>query len=222
MALTNAYATLAALQDVSKNTRAADAPRLERALNAASRAIDRYTGRRFWLDAVATTRTFSVPVATYTISVPDIGVRAGVSVATGPGDGTFPTAISASAFYLAPLDSDQPDPIAEPFTSIVATNAPFLSSRFLTARSGPTVQVTARFGWPDAIVTTGVAAAPDDVVEACLLMAHRIVRRKDTPDGVAGNDDTGVIRITRRDGDVVDLLDPLVRMDGRNGQTGIA
>lgn len=216
MALTNAYATLAALQEQLKNTRAGDGPRLERALNASSRAIDRFTGRRFWLDAVATTRTFVVPVSTREISVPDIGVRAGVAVATGGGDGVFATALAASGFYLAPVDADQADPIVEPFTAVVA------SSPFTASATGPTVQVTARFGWPGATVAAGVAAAPDDVVEACILMAARLVRRKDTPDGVAGNDDVGIVRITRRDWDVVDLLDPFVRMDGRNGQAGIA
>jgi hypothetical protein len=49
----------------------------------------------------------------------------------------------------------------------------------------PTVQVTAKFGWP---------AVPDDVTKACLVQAGQLHKAKDTPFGVAGVSDMGVLR----------------------------
>jgi len=64
------------------------------------------------------------------------------------------------------------------------------------------VQVTAKWGWP---------AVPDNVVEACLILAARIFRRKDSPDGTAGAGDFGPIRISRTDPDVADMLSHYVK-----------
>lgn len=63
----------------------------------------------------------------------------------------------------------------------------------------PTISLTARFGWP---------AVPDEVVQACKILAARLYRRKDSPDGVAGSDQWGPIRVSREDPDVRTLLDP--------------
>lgn len=63
----------------------------------------------------------------------------------------------------------------------------------------PTVSLTARFGWPE---------VPDEVVQACKILAARLYRRKDSPDGIAGSSEWGVIRVSREDPDVKSLLDP--------------
>lgn len=46
-----------------------------------------------------------------------------------------------------------------------------------------------------------------DVQEAVLLMASRLFKRRQSPEGVAGWDDLGVVRIVSRDPDVQALLE---------------
>lgn len=223
MSIVNGYASLTDLKDrlgITVSTRDAA---LERAITAASRAVDRHTGRRFWLDAAATTRVYRTPVDTLELTVDDIGDPAGVQLATDEdGDGTFETSWLASDFYLAPLNADKGLPDVRPFTSVVCSSTVRPFRRLWGSSTRPTVQVTARFGWPGAVVTQGVAAAPADVVEATLLKAARLVRRKDSPEGVAGTSDTGVVRVSKyEDPDVVLLLADLVRFDGPSGMAGI-
>lgn len=59
------------------------------------------------------------------------------------------------------------------------------------------VRVTARWGWP---------AVPTQVAEATLRTAARAYRRKDSPDGVAGSSDWGLIRVPNLDPDVRQML----------------
>jgi hypothetical protein len=60
------------------------------------------------------------------------------------------------------------------------------------------VKVTAQWGF---------AEVPDDVEEACRIKAAKLYRRKDSPEGVAGSGEFGVVRISKfEDPDVVMLL----------------
>ncbi|MFC8456442.1 hypothetical protein ACFUJ0_06100 [Streptomyces sp. NPDC057242] len=63
------------------------------------------------------------------------------------------------------------------------------------------MRVGTRFGWP---------AVPDDITEAALIQAARLYRRKDSPEGVTGSAEWGVVRLSRRDPDVWNLIDPYV------------
>lgn len=225
MTIVNGYAALADLK-ARLNLTSSDATRdaaLERQITAASRAIDRHCGRRFYLDSVATTRVYRTPVDTLELAVDDIGDATGVAVATDEdGDGAFETAWLASDFYLGPLNADKGLPDVRPFTRVICSSTVRPFRRLWGSSTRPTVQVTAKFGWPGAAVAGGVAAAPADVVEATLLKAARLARRKDSPEGVAGSSDTGVVRISKyEDPDVVLLLADLVRFDGPSGMAGI-
>jgi hypothetical protein len=62
---------------------------------------------------------------------------------------------------------------------------------------GVDAQVTAQWGWP---------AIPDEINEACLFMAQRLFKRKDSPEGVAGMSDIGLMRIIARDPDYLGLI----------------
>ena len=57
---------------------------LERAINAASRAIDGYCRRKFWLDAAETVHSYKVG-STTRVNVDDIGSLSGLIVKTDPG-----------------------------------------------------------------------------------------------------------------------------------------
>lgn len=63
------------------------------------------------------------------------------------------------------------------------------------------VRVTARFGWPD---------VPDDIEQAALIQASRLFKRKDSPEGVTGSAEWGVVRLSRRDPDVWNLIEPYI------------
>lgn len=67
-------------------------------------------------------------------------------------------------------------------------------------------------------VTLPVGATSNDypapVRMAVLLTAHRLWKRRTSPEGVAGFGDLGAIRITAVDADVEALISPYLRLDG--------
>lgn len=169
---------------------------LEKAVSSASRAVDRWTGRRFWQDAAPVTRTFR-PTDPYRVDVADISTTTGLLVATGT-DGTFGSAWTLDAdFELEPENADA-DGGAFAWWELVAVGG--LS--FPCARRR-TVQVTARWGW---------SAVPDQVMAATILRAVSIFKRKEAPYGVADFGEFGPVRITRKDPDVIDLLMPFQKV----------
>lgn len=74
------------------------------------------------------------------------------------------------------------------------------SRRFPGSSVGrPTVQVTGIFG---------TETPPPEIIQACLIQAARVFKRRGSPEGVAGVADFGVIRVGARvDPDVAALLD---------------
>jgi len=200
LTVTNGYTTLALLRTfMGAPTTPAD-ELMEAAINAASRSIDNYCGRRFWVDPTVVVRTF-VATSTTSLAVPDgIGTTTGLIIKTDPaGDGTFETTWATTDYELRPVEAPNVFPEAEPWTEIRAIGSLVFPVATATGRSDR-VQVTAKWGWP---------AVPDPVSYACRLKAARLVSRKDSPQGVAGFGDFGPVRLTsREDSDVVLLLDP--------------
>lgn len=174
-------------------TDTADDARFELALIAASRAIDEHCGRRFYADTAATARTYR-PEDPYVLVVDDISTATGVVVKTDTADnGTYDTTLAVTTDYI----TEPPNALAQsrPLRRIV-----YLTGAFPTAGHRPRVQVTAKWGWP---------AVPAQVRDACLIKAARLFRRADSPEGVAGVGDFGVVRISRyEDPDVSMLLAP--------------
>jgi hypothetical protein len=206
------YASVGELRAAVGDDRAAlDAGQLTQALRSASRAIDGYCSRslgRFWLDPVATTRTY--PPSEYRDRwcawVDDIGSTVGLVVKTDTaGDGTWAdTWAIGTDFQLEPLNAAA-NGGAYAWTRIVAIGSKTLPCATGYGGQRPTLQVTARHGW---------SQIPDPVREATLLKAARLYRRKDAPFGVAGFDEFGPVRITRSDSDVVELLGPYMNLAG--------
>lgn len=187
------YATLELFKSSLKITEADRDELLTQALTAASRWIDRHTGRRpngFTLDSSASTRTFDARQAVrradrYLLLVDEIGSLTDLAVETG--DGTTWTAYT--------------DYRTEP-TNALGASRPITSLSGIGWWSGSDqVRVTARWGWP---------SVPDEITQATLVQAGRLYRRKDSPEGVAGAGDFGVVRLARIDPDVRALLDPFV------------
>lgn len=194
--MANEYGELATLKE-RLNIEADDASRdnlLNSALAAASRGIDRATGRRFWLDDDPVQRVFNprgrvvIEYDGERLLVDDIGSDSGLIVETGRG-----ATWSAIASYETGPDNALAD--SQPITALLLVNGTW---------GTPTnrVRITARFGWP---------AVPDDVAEAAMIQAARLYRRKDSPEGVMGSAEWGVVRLSRRDPDVWNLIEPYVR-----------
>lgn len=173
---------------------------IDMAINAASRSIDNYCQRRFWLDGSAVARTF-IPDSLLCVEFgDDLGDSASVILKTdASGDGVFETTWSSSDYELLPVNAPSAWPEAKPWTSVRAVGGktfPWLVNTWLTRLDR--VQITAKWGWP---------AVPDAVTQACLIKASRLFHRKDSPQGIAGFGDFGPVRLSRlEDGDVMSLL----------------
>jgi hypothetical protein len=162
------------------------------AILAASRWIDRRTGRRFYPDT--TTSTHTVPIAGrarcedgyQVLLVPDMADAEDLVVETGS-----PT---AGWTAVTGLEAAASDAVTDP-------NPP------LTLIRGPLgwlppygrARITTRWGCP---------AAPDEIVQAANLLSVRLYRRKDSPQGVLGSAEWGQIRVARADPDVEALIAP--------------
>jgi hypothetical protein len=203
MAITNGYATLAELREhIGDTATVSTTAVVERAITAASRAIDKHCGyprRRFWLDATATAKVYR-PDDPREAWVHDIGSTTGLIIATDTtGDGSYATTWDSADYQLEPLDAAGAD-AAYAWWRIVAVD----EKPFPIARYRPTLRVTARWGW---------SAVPDDVNQACLIKAAALYERRNSPDGIHSVDGFGAVRISRHgDPDVVDLLSPYQRM----------
>lgn len=189
--MANEYATLAELKAQLSITDSARDSLLNKALAAASRAIDKKTGRRFWLDPSVVQRTFNPRGRALRecegerLLIDDIGSATGLVVETGGG-----TSWTAVTGYETSPDNALPNGV--PITSLLL---PVGTWGYGTAR----VRVTARWGWP---------AVPDEVVQATLLQAGRLYRRKDSPEGVAGSAEWGMVRVPALDPDVRAMIEP--------------
>lgn len=200
MAITNGYCTLEQLKaQIGDDSDVLDTTLLERAIEAASRNIDAFCGRRFWIDGAVQTRKYR-PTEPDIAWVHDIATTTGLVVTTdSSADGTYATSWTIGTdFELEPLGAEF-DGAAYAWWRIVVIGTQY---RFpLSARIAP-LRVTAKFGWSD---------VPTDVEEACLMRATALFKRKESPQGVAGFDGFGAVRVSKMDPDVTSLLQPYMR-----------
>lgn len=200
MTLVHAYCSLQEVRDqLSDKDGRVDQVLLEKRIEAASRAVDDWCGRRFWMDAeTPTVRTYK-PSTCDQVTIKDVASRTGLAVQTrsAPG-GPWSTAWTIDAdFELGPDDADA-DGGAYSWQTLTAVGG----KRFVRARYS-SLRVTAIHGW---------SAVPEQVRDATILKAVALYRRKDAPFGIAGVGDFGPVRITRTDPDVLDLLRPFQRV----------
>jgi len=186
MAITNGYATLAQFQAYANmSTITADeTTTIEKAIEAASRTIDRIADRRFYMDANATARLYRT-VDFYTLPVDDIGSTSGLVVAfDADGNGNYTDTLTLNTDYvLDPVTAPQK---GRPYTAITMVGADTFP---LPVSRRPQVQVTAKFGWYN-------GTPPDDVVEACLILSADYVKRASSVGGVLGLSELGAIRMS--------------------------
>ena len=173
MALTNCYCTVDEFMTFTRIGDFEDAVIHDLCLNAASRMVDRYTGRRhgFWQDSSVKTREYHADDA-WRVQTDDISTTTGLIVKTDT-DGTYATTLTITTDFLPyPRNADDDVPV-RPFDELVIVSS-IGASLFVVSR-GPGVQVTAKFGWP---------AVPDDVKLATLLQAQMLYSAKDARAGL--------------------------------------
>lgn len=183
------YANLAELKKHLGIDDTAEDGLLLKALSSASRAIGRLCGgRRFTLQPTLTSRIYP-PQGDYSLFVDDIGSITGLLVEIGSG-GVFST-LAAANYEATPTNALVR---GEPITSFYDLN---YSGIWWAGGVSPRVRVTAHWGWPE---------VPDEISQATLILAARLFRRKGSPEGVAGFNDLGVVRLGRTDPDVSMLI----------------
>lgn len=161
-------------------------------LAAAARAVDAHTGRRpggFYLGPLSV-RVYEVGGRVVRtrggedkLLIDEIGSTTGLVVEVG--DGTTWTVVAGTRVDPANALAD-----GHPITGIIGA----------CGWAGTQLaRITARPGWP---------AVPDQIAQATLIQAMRLSKRKDSIDGVAGDGQFGVVRMSRVDPDVAALLAP--------------
>lgn len=200
MALTNPYCSLTELKAALRITDSVDDPLLELAINGASRQIDGYCERIFYSTASAT-RVYAPQSATLCETDDIISVT---SIKTSSdGDGAFDITWGSTDYQLEPLNGFSGG-MATPYTRIRAVGD-YLFPEFPNygLNTEATVQVIGTFGY---------TSVPDAVKQACIILSMRQFKRYDSPLGVAGLGDLGVMRVSRVDPDVAALLEPYMRV----------
>ncbi len=198
MAITNGYATLAAMKAYLSISDSTDDTLLETLIETASRSIDKIANRRFYADTTATVRLYRAysDVFVYT---DDISSTTGLIVKVDEaGNGTYSKTLTLNTDYI--MDPITADALGRPFTQLTMVSNteswpifPGLTQNGLR----PGVQVTAKFGWP---------SVPSDVNVACLILTADLYKRKDAPGGVLGLGDLGVIRMSPVGRDVSQMV----------------
>lgn len=186
MALGSDYATLAELRSrvgITDATNTTEDTKLTEALAAASRGIEKAAHRQFNLASAATARLFYPDSYCHT-QVYDISSIASLVIKTdSAGDGTFAQTWASTDYQLEPLDGVVDGQAGWPYWTISAVAGLRFPCVYRTQRAP--LQVTAIWGW---------ATVPAPVKEACLILAEEIYSLKNTPFGVGGYGQFGIIR----------------------------
>jgi len=194
MAITNGYATLAELRarmNVPTADTGGDAV-LEACIESASRAIDGFTGRRFY-QITATARVFTAEDSQW-LYVPDL-VSVSSLVTDDDGNRVYETTWASTDYDLEPFNASD---TGHPYTSVEITPDGDYSFP-VGIRKG--VKITGTWGWP---------AVPDAINEATLIQSARYAKRMAAPFGLDQNaGDTGqAMSIPSVDPDVKALIGP--------------
>jgi hypothetical protein len=194
-----AYATLAQVKAALRITDSVDDALIEMARVSASDLIDGYTGRTF--DTSGTVTRVFAPADNYVLQTDDLaGTALTITSSTGA-DGVFDVTWKTSDYQLEPLNGVS-NGQAVPFTRIRAVQ----DYLWPTAGGEATVRVTGVFGF---------VSVPTVITQATVLQSSRIFTRLQSPLGVAGFGEMGVVRVTRAlDPDVAALVEPYRRIVG--------
>lgn len=189
MAISNGYCTLAQVKASLRITDSVDDELLELAVEAASREIDQATERTFYNMGTAT--RYFVARDAYFTEIDDLITITSLKT-DAAGDKSFDVTWETNDYQLEPLNGFISG-IQSPSTGIRARD----TYLFPQEEEEALVEVTGTWGW---------SAIPTAIKQATVILASRIFKRNDSPLGVAGFGDLGVIRVGKLDPDVEALI----------------
>lgn len=163
---------------------------IELCIESASRQIDGHTERNFYKSAVESRLFFAR--SSLECEIDDLTSL--TQLQTAPNGNAFDTTWVDAQYQLEPLNG-YAGGIFRPFTLIRAVD----NELFPTTGEEALVKVTGEFGW---------ASIPIAVKQATIMTAGRLFKRYDSPLGVLGFGDLGVVRVSRLDPDIASLLMP--------------
>lgn len=196
MAITNGYCTLADVKAALRITDTVDDALLEIAVESASRQIDGICERVFF--QTSATRVYA-PTDSFTCDIDDL-VTLTTLKTSSQANGTFDVTWASTDRQLEPLNGLSGGTY-RPFDTIRAIGDylfPLWDPKS-TNNNEATVQVVGTFGW---------SSIPTAIKQATILLAMRGFKRYDSPLGVAGFGDLGVIRVGKVDPDIEALVMP--------------
>lgn len=194
MTVTNGYCTQADLAAYLRNVDATTfATELDDAVNEASRQVDAYCGRRFFLDNTSSARTYWTN-DTRVLIFDDATTVTSIKLSTAD-NGTYDLTYTVGTDYtLEPLNGRGSGLEGLPYW-----RARFTTDVLPTNTSTPCAQITATWGW---------AAIPAPVRQACLILASEAFKLSEAPFGVAGFGEMGVVRVGKMSPKAADMLRP--------------
>lgn len=188
------YATLTEFKSALRIPDTVDDTELQAKLTAASRRVDQDTGRNngigFGVANSATSRIYR-PRHESLLTVDDISTSVGLIVEVGRGSSW--TTVDPTFYDLLPENAEAGGKAIETLSRVWGCWPLWGQQR---------IRVTATWGWP---------SVPDQIKAATILLASRLFRRRDSPEGVAGFGDAGIVRISRWDPDYTALIDAYVK-----------
>lgn len=193
MAVTNGYCSLADVKAALRIQDTLDDSLIESSINSASRMIDQYCNRYFYSGSPGEVRYYQANDG-YMCWVDDLQVLTELkTAATDPL--IFDTTWESGDYQL--LNPNQrANGAYSPYYAITATD----NYLFPVWADMALVKVTGTFGW---------ASVPEPVKFASIIQASRLFKRLESPLGVAGVSDIGIMRVGANiDGDVAQLINP--------------
>jgi hypothetical protein len=186
MALGDTYLTATQLKARLGISDDNDNARLQAAVMAASRGIDKCCHRQF-NDAGSVSARLFRPGSPDRAEADDFSTTSGLIIVTDTAlDQTFSQTWTSRDYELNPLNGIVDGEPGWPYWGIRAIGTQW----FPIPRGWPaptaTLRVTAQWGW---------AAVPAAITEACYLIASEIFKLRDAPFGVAGFADYGAVRV---------------------------
>lgn len=197
MALGDPYISLPDFKDRMTIFDNVDDDRITDAIASASNDVNEYCGRQFNDSGSATARVFRSMRCVAIVD--DFSALDTLVVKTGTTTGGFTNTLTINVDFLVGPDNGTVNEVPGSAYWRLET---LLNARFpYLYRTGPNLQVTARWGW---------SSVPSSVVDATYIRAAAIMRRRDTPEGVLGGFDGGnPVRVSMfNDPDLVRLLRP--------------
>lgn len=191
MAITNGYCTLQDVKDALRVQDSVDDTILELHIETASRQIDDICERVFYSTA-GQTRYF-VPRDSFVCEIDDLVTLTTLKTSSAA-DKVYDVTWAAKDYQLEPVNGIAGG-MSMPWTQIRAVDDYW----FPLANGETTVEITGTFGW---------SSVPVPIKLATVMLAMRLYKRMDSPLGVAGVGDIGVIRVSRIDPDIDALISP--------------